>query len=349
MTRVGASGEGRVLDRRTLNRTLLARQLLLERVEMPVAGAIEHLVALQAQNPLDPYVALWSRLYDFDPHELGQLMLDRLAVRMTLLRTTLHLVTARDALALRPVVQGMIERRFHTGTPFGRNLSGIDLDALLAAGIELVEEQPLGASDLSRRLVERFPGYDASSLGAAIAAPGPARRLAGPGLFARVRGRDGRRDARRTGRRPPDTAQQQAVCQVLEDCQQRLVRYRAALEAGAEPALVAQWIAENQAERAAAQARLHQHEGQRRLSREEISSLVAALGDLVEVIQQSDPADKAEIYRQLGLHPVYDPDKRKVRAGSRLSPHLIGLRFVSVGGLEPPSPYEDTALNKFKT
>ncbi|MEO8510487.1 MAG: hypothetical protein ABI534_04515 [Chloroflexota bacterium] len=53
--------EGSVLDRRTLNRTLLGRQRLLERVEMPVLDAVEHLVGMQAQNPLDSYLALWSR------------------------------------------------------------------------------------------------------------------------------------------------------------------------------------------------------------------------------------------------------------------------------------------------
>ena len=53
-------GEGSVLDRRTLNRSLLARQLLLERAELSPASAVKHLVGLQAQNPLDPYVGLWS-------------------------------------------------------------------------------------------------------------------------------------------------------------------------------------------------------------------------------------------------------------------------------------------------
>jgi len=50
--------DGTVLDRRTLNRTLLARQLLLERVHLRPAEALERLVGLQAQNPGDPYVAL---------------------------------------------------------------------------------------------------------------------------------------------------------------------------------------------------------------------------------------------------------------------------------------------------
>ena len=59
------------LDRRQLNRALLARQLLLERSAMAPVDAVEHLVGLQAQAPLAPYVALWSRLAAFDPNVLG--------------------------------------------------------------------------------------------------------------------------------------------------------------------------------------------------------------------------------------------------------------------------------------
>jgi hypothetical protein len=95
-------------------------------------------------------------------------MIDRAVVRMTLMRTTLHLVSARDALALRPVLQGMIDRRFATGMPFGPQVADIDRDDLLAAGIELLEE-PLPVSELGNRLAEGFPGHDPSSLGYAIA------------------------------------------------------------------------------------------------------------------------------------------------------------------------------------
>jgi site-specific DNA recombinase len=133
------------------------------------------------------------------------------------------------------------------------------------------------------------------------------------------------------------TAQRQAARQVLEDCHQRLARYRAALEAGADPVLVTQWIAEAQADRAAAQAQLSQAAARRRMTHEQISSLVAAFGDLSEVIKQGDPADKAEVYRQLGLHLIYEPKKPKVRAQTRLDPHsiCIGVPSVSVGDLNP--------------
>lgn len=164
---IPAPAEGSVLDRRTLNRTLLARQRLLERVEMPVIDAVEWMVGMQAQNPGDPYVALWSRLARFDPNELGQLMLDREVLRMTLMRTTLHLVTARDAVALRAMTQGLIERTWAT-SGFAKQLAGLDLAPVLAHGTELVEERPLSTAELARRLSERWPDRDPSSLAYAV-------------------------------------------------------------------------------------------------------------------------------------------------------------------------------------
>ena len=84
-----------VLTDRELNRATLARQLLLERSTMGVHDAVEHLVGLQAQEPWDPYLALWSRLEGFDPQELGAGLEDRSLVRIVVMRGTIHLLTAR--------------------------------------------------------------------------------------------------------------------------------------------------------------------------------------------------------------------------------------------------------------
>jgi len=133
----------RVLDARALNRALLERQLLLRRSKMSTAEAIERLVGLQAQIPADPYVALWSRLEDFGTDDLARLITNRKAVRTTLLRATIHLATARDALSLWPTVQPALARLFQKASPFGRQLTGVDLERLLALGRSLVEERPL--------------------------------------------------------------------------------------------------------------------------------------------------------------------------------------------------------------
>jgi hypothetical protein len=152
-----------LLDRRALNRALLARQLLLRRVEMPVLDAVEHLVGLQAQEPLPPYIGLWSRLRAFDPNELGRMLTDREVVRLTLMRGTVHLVTVGDALLLRPLVQVVIERSHNAA--FGRRMGNADPRELATAVRELLANEPLAARELGRRLVARGIGADAEAIG----------------------------------------------------------------------------------------------------------------------------------------------------------------------------------------
>jgi hypothetical protein len=156
-----------VLDRRALNRATLARQLLLVRRSLPALDAIEHLVGMQAQAPNAPYVGLWTRLDGFRADELAGALTGREAVRTWVMRGTVHLVTARDCLAMRPLFQPMAERLF-TASPFSRNVAGIDREELLAAGRSLLEERPRGRAELSRLLGERWPDRDPISLAYAI-------------------------------------------------------------------------------------------------------------------------------------------------------------------------------------
>jgi hypothetical protein len=159
----------RTLSLRTLNRATLERQMLLRRHPMAVADALEHLVGMQAQLPNAPYVALWSRLEGFQPETLSELVANRRAVRMSLMRATIHLVTARDALALRPVVQPALERDVYPNTTYGgHRLAGLDMGAVLDAGRELVAERPLSNAQLRHALADRWPDRDPAALAYAV-------------------------------------------------------------------------------------------------------------------------------------------------------------------------------------
>jgi DNA glycosylase AlkZ-like len=174
-----------LLTRRQLNRALLERQWLLRRRAATAEEAIEHLIAIQAQEPFDPYTALWSRLEGFQPEELSTLIETKQAVRApSMLRTTIHLLTARDWLRLRPVVQVVQEQGFRN-SPFNRNLVGLDLDDVLAEGRLVLDEKPRSGNELGKALSERWPDRDVSSLGYAVRSLVPVVQLPPRGLWGR--------------------------------------------------------------------------------------------------------------------------------------------------------------------
>jgi hypothetical protein len=163
-----------ILRQRALNRALLERQLLLARSPVRAQDAIERLVGLQAQVPTDPYIALWARIEGFRADNLATLITKRRALRMGLMRATVHLVTARDALAMWPVVRSVFERVFlstrgDVGVPtFNSRLAGVDMKALLRVGRKLVEESPRSAAELRPLLAKRWPEHDPDALAAAV-------------------------------------------------------------------------------------------------------------------------------------------------------------------------------------
>ena len=173
--------EGDLFTLRALNRATLERQLLLRRQTMAAARAIEHLVGMQAQLPNSPYVGLWSRLRDFDADDLAALIKGRRAVRMVLMRGTIHLVTARDALALAPLVQSVLNRGLK-GT-FGRRLAGMNLPALADAGRALLEAQPRTLGDLGNALRRRWPGREREALAQAVRVLVPSVQVTPRGLW----------------------------------------------------------------------------------------------------------------------------------------------------------------------
>src|ERR671912_189705 len=164
----GREGTHVVLGPRELNRATLERQMLLRRRKLSVEAAIEHLIGMQPQAPNPPYVGLWTRLEAFHPDKLTRLILERRAVRIALMRNTVHLVSAHDCLALRPLMQPVLDRGLYATRANRAHLDGIDVEALVAAGRALLEEEPHTARELGELLQEQWPDRDPASLARAI-------------------------------------------------------------------------------------------------------------------------------------------------------------------------------------
>src|SRR5918999_1206166 len=109
----------RTLSLRELNRATLGRQLLLRRASLDPVGAVEQLAGLQAQEPASPFIALWARLDGFDPVALSAAITARRIVKATLMRSTLHLVSAEDYRRLLPAVLTTLRTKWMQG-PQGR-------------------------------------------------------------------------------------------------------------------------------------------------------------------------------------------------------------------------------------
>lgn len=153
------------LSTRALTRTLWVRQQLVagrRALDTPEA-VVGHLLGLQAQETLSPYLSLAARLDAFDPGDLSDRLESRQLVRMLTLRGTVHVLTPGDALQLRGWVQPTLDRLSagnRAGAP-ARHVGTPELDAAVGAFLGYGGRR---LTDLGAHLAEVFPGVPEPAL-----------------------------------------------------------------------------------------------------------------------------------------------------------------------------------------
>ena len=157
-----------VLSGRTLNRTLLARQMLLERRPVAVDDVVTSLVGMQAQEPRDPYVGLWSRVERFRPEDLEQLLLDRKVVRIVMMRGTVHLVSAAECCAMRTLFQPVLDYELTIHSQHKAALATFDMEPLLGPVKDLLAEGPRTQAEVRAFIAGRFPDAPAAAAAYAV-------------------------------------------------------------------------------------------------------------------------------------------------------------------------------------
>lgn len=149
-----------------MNRATLARQMLLQREKATPVAVVERLAGMQAQLARPPFVGIWSRLQGFAAADLIKAIDRREIVRGTLMRGTLHLVSRKDYLAFRPVLQPALAAGLRA--ILKERADKLDFDGLVAAGRAYFGAEPRTFDELRAHLTERFPKGDERAMGYAV-------------------------------------------------------------------------------------------------------------------------------------------------------------------------------------
>jgi hypothetical protein len=139
--------------------------MLLERERVPAVQAVERLAGMQAQEPRPPYVGLWTRIEGFRREELHEALHDRALVRATLMRATIHLVSAGDYPAFRTALDDALASAMRG---VARRAEGLDLDAVLRAARRAFEEEPRNFKQIRALLADEFPDVYERALAYAV-------------------------------------------------------------------------------------------------------------------------------------------------------------------------------------
>lgn len=145
-----------VLSQRALNRALLARQLLLERSPLDLIEAMEQMGGIQTQYAPAGYIGLWSRMRDFERPMLTRALEERRAIQATLMRSTIHIVSATDYW---PMTAGVRRIRREWFEKVGRTVvATFDRAAVADAVRRELADGPRPMKQLNERLLARgFP------------------------------------------------------------------------------------------------------------------------------------------------------------------------------------------------
>jgi hypothetical protein len=149
------------LSQRRLNRALLARQLLLRRSGSSLTDVLEQMGGLQAQYAPSGYIGLWSRVAGFERQVLTRALEQRTAIQATLLRATIHIVSAADYWPLTAAIRRTRREWFERVSR--REIEKLDMARAAAAVREELAAGPLRMTELTARLVAR--GYPQRAAG----------------------------------------------------------------------------------------------------------------------------------------------------------------------------------------